>query len=155
MTRKKERWGPVILNGLRLPYLVSTNGRIKNNYGKVLKVKEHRGTKYINLVGTPHKQTPICSLVLESFDRGPNTGEYVNFSDGNPLNVTLDNLSWGEKSMLKSPPHAKRVVKVKGAKEEVFRSAAEAARKTGIDYQQITRLCRSGKKQNGISWRYL
>ena len=147
-------------------YEVSDDGRVRSldrvvknfgNFRRCLKGNEMKlsiaksGYYVVNLrKERTTKVFTVHTLVAQAFIDNPNNYPTVNHKDGNKLNNTVDNLEWvsyGENNIhaIKHNLRKPRGVQISqfdlsGNKIAVFRSVAEASRKTNISRESIS-LC--------------
>lgn len=79
-------------------YQISNFGRVKNNFGKILKPQLRHGYYDIGLYNKKYKLSPklikIHRLVAEAFLPNPNNYSIVNHKDENKTNNNVNNLEW-------------------------------------------------------------
>ena len=170
----REIWLPIPnFEGL---YEVSNLGRVKRLHSKTTRIlvpyitRRGYGRVVLSKNGKPHKWL-VHRLVATVFVSNPDNKPQVNHIDGNKHNNTANNLEWVtqienqlhavrtglQPVFYNDPAHCKPVemLAVDGALEEIFPSAAEAERQTGVNSSHITRCCKGrGKTAGGFAWKY-
>ena len=131
-------------------------GRIKNN--DYLAFETTINNKYYSWL--------IHRLLAIKYIPNPNNYPVINHIDGNKLNNSIDNLEWCTQSdnvkhafntgLKKST--AKTVLQIDANTHKIiniFKSAKEAERITGINHSYISKVCRGIKKTAGNNkWKY-
>lgn len=149
-------------------YVISNFGRVMNiATGKVLRPrKTPTGYERVHLPSeNKRKDFYIHRLVAEHFCIHPFNHDVVNHLDNNPSNNISTNLEWTtqrgnvlyamEQHRVKKFPNMRAVVCVTEENEIVFRSAHEAAEKTGCDHSAILKCCKGkAKTTHGLMWKY-
>ena len=108
----------------------------------------------------------IHRLIAIKYIPNPNNYPVINHIDGNKLNNSIDNLEWCTHSDnikhaydtgLKKPS-GKTVLQIDVNTHKIiniFKSAKEAERITGINYSSISKVCRGEyKTSGGYKWKY-
>lgn len=151
-------------------YLIDIYGNVYNT--KSGKVKTHKinwkGYHYLHLCHPENshkrKQFYIHRLVALTFIPNPKDKGYVNHKDGNKNNNKKDNLQWAtssenqlhsyrELNRRSSGGNPIKVKRVKGKKEEPFKSIKYASKITGYGIDKINRLInRLEKDLEGFLW---
>ena len=93
-----------LLTGYSLPYVIWEDGRVTGGINKDKPLKHAIGKDgyYVRLmrVNLPPKFMHISRLLAEAFIPHPDNLENVHFSNGNNLDISLDNLIWASRSKL-------------------------------------------------------
>lgn len=89
MEMSKEVWRPV---PFAPEYEVSSFGRVKNEFGRILKGNIKHGYHYVNIRSL--RDYRVHRLVALVFIPNPNNLPIVNHLDHNRLNNKVDNLEW-------------------------------------------------------------
>lgn len=165
-------------------YYITDNGEVLSKNGKwdktlvKLKPQKYRGYLYIGL----HKNKKIYKravhrLVAEAFIPNPENKPQVNHKNGNKADNRVSSLEWvsaseniqhafrvlhraptkawlGKKG--KDNPSSKPVLQIKnGSIVREFAGIIEAWRETGIQFKNISAVCRGKRKHaGGYSWTY-
>lgn len=98
----------------------------------------------------------VHRLVAEAFLPNPDNLPEVNHKDKNPRNNHVDNLEWCTRQYNAEYSKAKRVIQfLESGTTKEWKSAAEAARETGVTYANIFHVL-SGKRSTagGYRWAY-
>jgi hypothetical protein len=81
-------------------YKISNLGNVKNKKGNILALDITRGHYYIKLYKNSEGKTKyIHQLLAEAFIPNPENLSLIDHIDRNPLNNSLDNLRWADKSI--------------------------------------------------------
>lgn len=158
-------------------YSITTKGDvISHKFGRITKLKPvkctHTGYLLVTLVkaGNIRKNKRIHRLLMEAYVPNPKNKAHVNHIDGNKLNNNLVNLEWAtskENSQhsvntgLSEPAYKvtrKSILMYSKDKTTLlneFISIHEAARITGIAYQNISKVVRELRHTaGGYHWKY-
>lgn len=145
-------------------YQVSSDGRIRNNKGKILKLfQDGYGYLYVGL----HKNGTILTksahrLVAEAFLENPNNYEQVNHKDEDKHNNNVDNLEWCTPKYncnygSRNEKLSRRVNQIDPQTGEVIHQWASAREcgRNGYDAASVSR-CALGKykQHKGYIWKY-
>lgn len=154
-------------------YQISSLGNVRslnyNHTGKPKNLKKIKTTCDYLVVHLSKDKKPkkylIHRLVAEAFIPNPDNKPCVNHIDGDKWNNNKNNLEWV--TYRENTFHAQKILQRKwGDKQakkiqwietgQVFNSAAEASRETGIDRSDICKVA-NGKKKNAkkTSWRWI
>ena len=160
-------------------YQASTNGRIRNSRGKILKPsKNNKGYYLVVLNG---KSLLVHRLVAKTFIPNPNDYKVVNHINGIKTDNRFKNLEYTtqqdnckkawEKGLCENVREkaytTKRKITIKTSRKvaqmhingtiiNVFNSIREAERKTGISNGNISRCCRKEfRTAGGYAWKYI
>ena len=137
-------------------YIVCSDGKIFSPRGRQLS-KNTKQSGYIRLCinGKPRL---LHRLIAEAFIPNPDNKPEVNHIDGNPSNNRVDNLEWvthyenhlhaHRTGLIPEKNRMKRTGKftLDGVLLETYISMSEAARKNGIRYQDVQKMCSGIKK---------
>ena len=81
-------------------YKISNLGNVRNKKGNILALDITRNHYYVKLYKNSKGKTKyIHQLLAEAFIPNPNNLELIDHIDKNPLNNSLDNLRWANKSI--------------------------------------------------------
>lgn len=150
----------------RSNYSVSTQGKVKNVGGDILKPYEERGYLRVKLQGggKPALNRQVHRLVALAFVPNPDNKPVVHHVDGNRQNNCVTNLEWAthaENSNAKIFPSATRagrpVIQLSNNGNEMKRwaSAAQAAKELSLHPSNIGASCRTKtRKTGGFLWAY-
>lgn len=148
-------------------YMVSNLGRVKNiETGKVLRTKLRKnGYKDVMLCFDGERKTFLVHrLVAQAFLENPNGYEYVNHKDECKSNNNVSNLEWCTASYnvkygMGAKARNSKVQQIDPKNGEIIRiwdSMKSAAETLGINYQNISSVCRGrGKTAGGYHWEYI
>lgn len=171
-TQIKEEWMPVV--GYEGLYIVSNTGRVKAiNYHrekkeKLLTIYDCKGYKFVHLYkkGNPRKGQ-IHRLVAMAFIPNPNNYPIINHKDENPSNNNVENLEWcdykynanyGNRSIKIGAKKNKRIIQLTKDGEYIreYASFKEAQEETGLQYTNISKVCRGIRELcGGYKWKYI
>jgi hypothetical protein len=161
---EEELWK--VINGYS-KYEISSNGRIRNINGVILKQGINAGYNIINIFGDDKKRKKfyIHRLVSSSFLDIENGKTQVNHKDGNKENNSLTNLEWTSPS--ENIKHAynnnlinKYNVEIEqytkdGIFIKLYSSLSEASKENNIDTGSIAHVCKGQRKSSGgFIWKY-
>jgi len=111
------------------------------------------------------KPVSVHRIVAKVFIPNPDNKPQVNHKDRNTLNNSVNNLEWC--TQLENMKHAEKnnpfmfrkkpiIQMINGKKINIFESALDAQRKTGIDNSAIQKCCKNQRKlASGFQWKYL
>lgn len=171
---EEEIWRPILKSGGK--YEVSNFGEVRNFYTKrVIRQTKTRSYCYVSMwYGNKRVRKAVHRLVAEAFISNPKCLPQINHKDENPSNNNSKNLEWctasynakygnRNKKMLETRTEKDRktrkrpVYGVKDGRKTYFDSILSASRKTGIDFSNISKCCRSNcynKSAGGFRWEY-
>lgn len=141
-------------------YEVSDTGLVRNKAtGKILKpLKNNRGYLHVRLykdgIG---KFKLVHRLVAEAFLPNPLNLSEVNHIDENKLNNNVDNVEWCSRQYNIDYSQSKSVCQysLDGRLLNIYKSAYEAERQTGINQGNICKCCLGKIKSSGnFIWKY-
>lgn len=170
-TQIKEEWRPVV--GYEGLYEISNLGNVKSlNYhrekkDRILNIYDCNGYKFVNLYkdGNP-KKGQIHRLVAMAFIPNPNNFPIINHKDENLSNNRVENLEWcdykyntnyGNRVKKFVAKKNKRIVQLSKEGEVIteYSSFMEAQEKTGLQYTNISKVCRGLREFcGGYRWKY-
>ena len=170
-----EVWSDV--KGYEGIYFISTFGRVKNRFGKMLKPSITRtGYPHVQLSKGKTRCYNVHRLVAEAFIPNPKGLPIVNHKDENRSNNKVDNLEWCTyqynasygNAPIKCSESAKRLfsretnpnnVPVRCVEtNEIFKCIRDASDKYLIDPSTITKVCKGKPKRKtagGLHWEYV
>lgn len=161
----KEVWKEIKFAPTR--YMVSNLGRVKNiETGKVLRTTiKANGYKGVMLCfNGMRKDFSVHRLVAETFLENPNGCKYVNHKDECKTNNNVNNLEWCTASYnanygMGAKARNSKVQQIDPKNGKIIRtwdSMKNAAGTLGINYQNISRVCRGMRKTaGGYHWEYI
>lgn len=164
-------------------YEVSNTGLVKNiRTGRILKYGNKKRYYTVALhYNSERKDRYVHRLVAQAFLPNPNNLGYVNHKDHNIHNNNVENLEWctssenarhsyenGRRILEYQTMRAGTQIKMTNATKKrvaqydlqnnlinVYESAAEASRQTGINNKSISFVCRNKRKTaGGFIWRF-
>ena len=146
-------------------YQISNLGRVKNNFGKILKPQLRHGYYDIGLYNEEYKLRPklikIHRLVAETFIPNPNNYPVVNHKDENKINNSVNNLEWCTTKYnlnygKRNNKIRKRVLQFDSNNNFIkeYNSITEASKECNIPVSCICRSCVTHYKTGGYIWRY-
>ena len=159
-----EEWRPVV--GYEGLYEVSSTGKVKSlRSGKLRKLVPNSKTGYLYVVlcGADFKYThTVHRLVATAFCDKPDGCDFINHKDENKHNNNADNLEWVTKYYNntyngKTQRCCKAIEQLNedGTVVRRWRSAREAYQATGIEYKNISTVCRGLRpRAGGYRWRF-
>lgn len=104
-------WKPIIIDGVKTPYDVSSNGEVRNRKTKKLRALSLQNSGYLRVtlsIATNTTRTfTVHKLVANAFviNNSPELNTVVNHIDGNKLNNNYKNLEWT--TVLENVKHAR------------------------------------------------
>lgn len=151
-------------------YEVSDTGLIRKVH--YMKTNFDRdGYERVNITNNDKRyNVGLHRLILHAFDPRPNEKELeVHHIDGNPKNNNLDNLMWvtheenikfieNEEKIYKGQFIAKKIAQydLNNNLIQIYESAYQAGKKTGLNHRHISEVCRGKRKTTGgFKWAYL
>lgn len=160
----QEIWKPVV--GFENYYEVSNLGNIRSLRSGDLRVLvpcQYNGYLQCVLCGDGYKKTcSVHRIVAEAFCEKPYGCDCVNHKDENKHNNYSGNLEWVTKQYNntyngKDQRCCKAVVQMSDDWKEIktWKSAREASRSLGIEYKNISTVCRGLRpRAGGYRWRF-
>lgn len=158
-----EKWHKI--KEVNNEYSISSTGKVRNNSTNyILKNYIFEGKIYVVIYNErKRKNLSVARLLAEYFIPNPDKFNFVTFRDGNPLNISLENLLWSKrayekKSEKKNMPKNSVPVKqftLAGKYITTYKSVSEASYKSSTPYRSIFYCCK--KKQHtagGYIWRF-
>lgn len=161
----EEIWKPVV--GYESFYEVSNTGKIKSlRSGKLRKLIPNKQNGYLMLFLNRKESKKCCyvhRLVAEAFCEKPAGNDCVNHKDENKHNNNADNLEWVTKYYNntyngKTQRCCKEIEQLNedGTVVRRWHSAREAYHETGIEYKNISTVCRGLRQRaGGFKWRFV
>jgi hypothetical protein len=136
--------------------------------GRLLKPQKQRNGYYIvdlHKNGRTERKL-IHRLVATAFLKNEHNYNCINHKDSNPNNNDVDNLEWCTQKYnikyaydkgTKTPPHMKAIRQIKdNVIIAEYNSIADAQRKTGIWWTNISKCCRKERNYaGGYKWEYI
>ena len=151
-------------------YHVTRDGELYKNGKKQKLFYHHRYLRRIIRNGSIIKNIKIHRLVAEAYIPNPENKPYVNHKDGDKTNYQLDNLEWvtaqensihasntglNDNAYAATSKPVNQLHKQTGELINEFSSIGEAAKCTGITWQNIASVCKGKRKSaGGFVWRY-
>lgn len=160
----EEIWKPVV--GFEKFYEVSNTGKVKSlRSGKLRKLipNSRNGYLYVVLCGTDFKNTfTVHRLVAMAFCEKPNGCDFINHKDEDKHNNNAENLEWVTKYYNntyngKTQRCCKAIEQLAedGTVIKRWSSAREAYKALGIEYKNISTVCRGLRpRAGGYRWRF-
>lgn len=160
----EEIWKPVV--GFEKFYEVSNTGKVKSlRSGKLRKLipNSKNGYLYVVLCGTDFKNTfTVHRLVAMAFCEKPNGCDFINHKDEDKHNNNAENLEWVTKYYNntyngKTQRCCKAIEQLAedGTVIKRWSSAREAYKALGIEYKNISTVCRGLRpRAGGYRWRF-
>jgi hypothetical protein len=160
----EEIWKPVI--GFEKFYEVSNTGKVKSlRSGKLRKLipNSRNGYLYVVLCGIDFKNTfTVHRLVAMAFCEKPNGCDFINHKDEDKHNNNAENLEWVTKYYNntyngKTQRCCKAIEQLAedGTVIKRWSSAREAYKALGIEYKNISTVCRGLRpRAGGYRWRF-
>lgn len=160
------------IKGFEGKYAITEDGQVWSYYKKdfMKPFLQKKGYLYINLYQEyERKSFAIHRLVAQTYLENPNNLPEVNHKDENKLNNNVNNLEWCNRSynihygtaisrskekQQQYHPNQKKVLCIETG--QIYHSAMEAKRCTGVDNTSISMVC-NGKRQTagGYHWKYI
>lgn len=139
-------------------YLVSSQGRVMNKHGKILK-PYRSSTGYLKICLENHKQVYVHRLVANAFCEN-NGNSVVDHINGNKMDNRAENLEWVSLKentirMVKlglNSSKGKMIIAKNENSEHLFKSIKSAARIFGINPSCIRSALANGYKTRGYHW---
>lgn len=145
-------------------YFISSSGQVwsqKNNLFLKPNINRH-GYLFVNLYNKEHPKgisKSIHRLVAKAYLPNPNNLPMVNHKDENKQNNSLDNLEWCDSKYNNNYGIAFNTKKKKVKCIEtniIYESTSEAARKTGLNQQNISAVCNHKRQTTGgYHWQFI
>lgn len=150
-------------------YSISNCGRVRNDETNYIRKNTLNNTGYWVVSfkdGTKSTIRLIHRLVAIAFiENSDPEKDCINHIDGDKLNNNPSNLEWCTKGENNRHAYATGLAKtekpvrsicVSTGEEREYPSAREAHRQTGIDYRQISDVCRGAQKTaHGYYWKFI
>lgn len=116
MKKMRESWKPAPVSKYAEVYKVSSNGRIKNRKGKILKLSVNKGYSFITFcINREAKKFPVHRLVINAFSENPFNKPCVNHKNSNRGDNRIENLEWvTHKENIQHALNSKRMYSPKG-----------------------------------------
>lgn len=166
IANENENWKEIENYGTYNTYFISSEGRICNNKGIILKQRlDKSGYPRIMLRDKNGKRKFVCihKLVALAFLDNPNHLECVNHKDENPLNNNVSNLEWC--NIQYNNTYGNRIKKASSSCKKkvqcvetgiIYNSAKDVERELQINHSHISNCCKGKRnKTGGYSWRYV
>ena len=166
IANENEYWQQLDDYGTYNTYFISTQGRICNQKGKILKQQiDKSGYPRIMLRDRNGKRKFICihRLVAKTFILNFENKKFINHKDENPLNSDISNLEWCD--MKYNNTYGNRVKKASASCKKkvqcietgiIYDSATDVETKLNINRSHISDCCRGKRnKTGGYSWRFI
>ena len=151
-------------------YKVSSNGRVKNRNGKIMKPYRNKSTGYMMIrlwKDKKHNTKTVHRLVANAFISKDNDDFVVNHIDGDKTNNCIENLEWCSKkdnsrhairtglfTPYQLPPHPNKRIPVRIVETgEEFPSIDECARYVN-GYKTAVSACLKGKVKTHMGYNY-
>lgn len=166
IANENEKWKKLNDYGTYNTYYISSQGRICNQKGIILKqVLDKNGYPRIMLRDANGKRKFVCihRLVAINFIDNPQKYNCINHKDENPLNNNVDNLEWcsieynnnyGNRIIKASNNCKKKVQCIETGK--IYDSAKDIENELNINHSHISDCCNGKRKKcGGYSWRFI
>ncbi len=164
----EQIWEPVPIEDYKNFYQISSNGRVKNRNGRVLKISKQNGYICVTLsYDYKIKRFLVHRLVALAFIPNSDSKPFINHKNRNKTDNRVENLEWVtskenaqhaiETGMKNGRIKAVEQVDKCGNVIQEFESASEASRKTGIYRKSICDACigrTRSRKAGGYFWRF-
>jgi len=163
-----EDWRPIICEyfGWNFPnFVINSQGDVRNTSGKPIKgsIRKFKNVTIPNVDGKK-QQLYVHRVVCALFHGDPaDPKSQVSFLNNDFEDISASNLRWTSPSELaqsrfQKKPRALEKNPILGVREgkpsQEFINAREAAKETGIGYQTVLRLIKSGKSKEGWSFEW-
>ncbi len=162
-----EIWKLAPIEDYKNLYQISSNGRVKNRNGRILKTSIQNGYVSATLSSDYNvKRVLVHRLVALAFIPNPESKKFVNHKNRDKAGNCVENLEWvtskenaqhaRETGMKKGRIKAVQQLDKCGNVIEEFESASDASRKTKIDRKTISDVC-TGRTHTagGYFWKFL
>ncbi len=163
----EQIWKPVPIEDYKNFYQISSNGRVKNRNGRVLKISKQNGYICVTLsYDYKIKRFLVHRLVALAFIPNSDSKPFINHKNRNKTDNRVENLEWVtskenaqhaiETGMKNGRIKAVEQVDKCGNVIQEFESASEASRKTGINRRAICNVCIGrSKTAGGYFWKFV
>jgi len=164
--REEEIWKPVTIKGYE-HYMVSNQGRIKNDKGKIHTGTRMRGYRMTTLTRNKEQKHVLIHVVVAlAFIKNPKPDEYdeVNHKDKNRSNNFVDNLEWCDhptNGRHSSNPHNYKTGPIgqydaNGNLVKKWDKSTDASKSLKIRHCSIMKACKGKQKTaGGFVWKYI